>query len=230
MSSDSTVALGRDRSQSVRRFYRLTAWLYDPFRRWWSGRTSEPESELDSLFAKHIRPNSRILELGPGTGVNLERLYRVAPKFRSYLGIDLSKEMLARAERKVRGGSHVELRQGDICDLSNIEGPFDFVVSTWVLSHLERPELTVRAALRKLAPGVTAVFLFGAAPESGTQHAFWRAGWQAFSARLVDPDPLYLLPGFERTETFRAGLGARATLIVYRAAPAPPEPPGDSRS
>ena len=217
MPSASTAELRGERSHSVRRFYRLTAWLYDPIRRWWNRQTSEAESELDSLFAKHIRPDSRILELGPGTGINLERLYRAAPEFRSYLGIDLSKAMLARAERKVRGGSHAELRQGDICDLSNVEGPFDFVVSTWVLSHLERPEYVVRSALRKLAPGGTGVFLFATAPDSGAQRAFYRAIWGAGSARIVDPDPLCKLPGFERLETFPAGLGARATLIVYRA-------------
>ncbi len=62
-------SLDRERSQSVRRFYRVTAWIYDPIRRWWSKRTSEAESELDALFAKNIRSDSRILELGPGTGV-----------------------------------------------------------------------------------------------------------------------------------------------------------------
>ena len=95
--SSSQDSLDRDRSQSVRRFYRLMARIYDPIRRWWSKRTSEAESELDALFAKNIRSDSRILELGPGTGVNLTRLYRVSPEFQSYLGIDLSKEMLSRA-------------------------------------------------------------------------------------------------------------------------------------
>ena len=68
-----------ERSHSIRRFYRLSAWIYDPIRRWWSKRTSEAESELDSLFAKNIRSDSRILELGPGTGANLVRLCRVSP-------------------------------------------------------------------------------------------------------------------------------------------------------
>ena len=103
------VSLSSQRSRSVRRFYRLMAWIYDPLRRWWSRRTAAAESELDSLFAENIRASSRILELGPGTGVNLARLYRVSPEFRSYLGIDLSKEMLSRAQR---------VAPGDALDLS----------------------------------------------------------------------------------------------------------------
>ena len=220
--SSSQDSLDRDRSESVRRFYWLTAWIYDPIRRWWSKRTSEAESELDSLFAKNIHSGSRILELGPGTGVNLARLYRVSPEFQSYLGIDLSKEMLSRAQLVGQGDSRVELRLGDVRDLSSVVGPFDFVVSTWILSHLEQPEATVRAALDKLAPGGAAVFLFGTAPRSGVVRALYRAIWRAGSARLVNPEPLHRLPGFERTETFNAALGAMATLTIYRAAPPPP--------
>lgn len=205
------------RSLSVRRFYRLMAWIYDPFRRWWSRRTPEAESELDSLFAKNVHPDSRILELGPGTGVNLDRLQRVAPAFRAYLGVDLSEDMLLRAERRAQGDPRVELRLSDVRDLSTLDGEFDFVVSTWVLSHLEQPEAVVRAALGKLSPGGTAVFLFGTAPRSGVVRAIYKAIWRAGSARLVDPGPLRQLPGFERTETFGAALGAMATLIVYRA-------------
>ncbi len=215
-------SLDRDRSQNVRLFYRLTAWIYDPIRRWWSKRAAEAESELDALFAKNIQSNSRILELGPGTGVNLERLYRVSSEFQSYLGIDLSEEMLSRARRVAQGDPAVELRLGDVRELSSVEGPFDFVVSTWILSHLEQPEATVRAALEKLAPGGAAVFLFGTAPRSGVVRAIYRAIWRAGSARLVDPEPLHRLPGFERTETFNAALGAMATLMVYRAVPPPP--------
>ncbi len=59
-------SLNHDRLQDVRRFYRLTAWIYDPTRRWQSEPTSEAESELDALFAKNLRSDSRFLGLGPG--------------------------------------------------------------------------------------------------------------------------------------------------------------------
>ncbi len=59
-------SLNRDRPQDVRRFYQLTAWIYDPTRRWQSEPTSEAESELYALFAKNLRSDSRFLGLGPG--------------------------------------------------------------------------------------------------------------------------------------------------------------------
>ena len=100
-------------------------------------------------------------------------------------------------------------------ELSTIEGPFDFVISTWILSHLEQPEATVRRAIEKLAPGGTAVFLFGTAPPSGGASAIYRAIWRSGSARLVDPEPLRRLTGLERTQSFKATLGAMATMMVY---------------
>jgi SAM-dependent methyltransferase len=210
------VQLQNRRSRSVHRFYRVMARVYDPLRRWWSRRTREAERELDALFANNVRGDSRILELGPGTGINLERAYRISPEFHSYLGIDLSEEMLERARSKARGDSRVEFRLGDLRELSAIEGLFDFVVSTWVLSHLEQPEAVVKAALDRVAPGGTAVFVFASVPRSAIAAAIYRLVWRVGSARLVDPDPLRKLSGFEREETFRAALGAAATLIVYR--------------
>ena len=152
MLADSGLACDDQRARSVRRFYRLMAWIYDPIRRWWSRRTSEAEAELDLLFEKNIRPDSRILELAPGTGINLDRLRRVSPEFQSYLGIDLSKEMLTQAQRRAEGDTRVQLRLGDVRDLTTVEGSFDFVVSTWLLSHLEHPEATVRQHFRSRSP------------------------------------------------------------------------------
>lgn len=214
-------SLERDRSRGVRNFYRLTARIYDPFRRWWARRSSGAERELDALFSKNVHASARILELGPGTGVNLARLYRVSPSFQSYLGIDLSEEMLSRAQRVAGGDARVELRLGDVRELSSLEGQFDFVVSTWLLSHLEQPEVAVRAALEKLAPGGSAVFLFAAEPRSRVARAIYRAAWRLGAARFPAPEPLHRLPGLERMESFDAAFGAMATLIVYRAAPSP---------
>lgn len=213
----SEISLQNQRSRRVRRFYRALAWSYDPMRRWWSRHTAEAENALDSLFVKYVQPDSRILELGPGTGINLDRLARVSPKFQSYLGIDLSEEMLVRARRRAKGDPRVDLHLGDVRELTSVEGSFDFVISTWLLSHLERPETIVRSAVQKLAPGGAAVFLFATAPQSKIVRALYQAIWSAGSARLVEPGPLQQVPGFERTETFGAALGAMATLNVYRA-------------
>ncbi len=203
----------------VRRVYRAFVWIYDPFRRLWSRLTRRLEGELDALFASRIGPETRLLELAPGTGVNLVRLQQRAPGFRSYLGIDASPQMLARAELRAGNDARVELRLGDVTDLSAVPGPFDFVVSTWLLSHLERPEATVRAALERLAPGGTAAFLFSTRPTcAGLRLLLWPF-YGAAAAGFVDPEPIRRLPGLERTATAFGGL---ATLTVFRRPPAPP--------
>ncbi len=200
--------------ERARRVYRRFAPVYDAFRAIWSRWTRPAEEDLDRLFRERIRPRGRILELAPGTGINIERVFRCAPAFGSYLGIDASDEMLARAGVRARGDERIELRLGDATDLKEISDTFDFVVSTWLLSHLDVPAATVRDALGKLAPGGTAAFVFFTAPRSRLLQAFFRALYGPFSYRLVDPEPIRELPGLERISTCAAGI---ATLAVFRA-------------
>ncbi len=200
--------------ERIRGLYRRFAPVYDVFRALWSRWTRPIEDELDRLFRERIAAQTRILELAPGTGINIERLHRCSPGFASYLGIDASPEMLARAAPRTRGDARIELRQGDATDLKGLEsGPFDFVVSTWLLSHLEAPAATVRDALGHLAPGGTAVFVFFTAPRSKILRALLRALSGPFSYRLVDPASIRALPGLERTSSCAAGM---ATIAVYR--------------
>lgn len=200
----------------IRGLYRRFAPVYDGFRFVWSRWTRPIEVELDRLFRERITAQTRILELAPGTGINIERLHRCSPGFASYLGIDASPEMLARAAPRTRGDARIELRQGDVTVLKDLEsGPFDFVVSTWLLSHLEAPAATVRDGLGHLAPGGTAVFVFFTVPRSKILRALLRALGRPFSYRLVDPEPVRALPGFERLSSCAGGM---ATLAVFRRA------------
>ncbi|MFV2033992.1 MAG: methyltransferase domain-containing protein, partial [Halocynthiibacter sp.] len=76
-------------------------------------------------------------------------------------------------------------------NLAAVSGGFDFVVSTWLLSHLDEPVETVRDALGKLAPGGTAVFVFFSMPRR-TRWNMLRALLHAlggpFAYRLIDPE------------------------------------------
>lgn len=198
----------------IRALYRRFAPVYDAFRAFWSWWTRPIEDELDRLFRERIDAQTPILELAPGTGINIERVFRRSPGFESYLGIDASPEMLARAAPRTRGDARIELRQGDVTDLKGLgSGPFDFVVSTWLLSHLDAPAATVRDALGHVAPGGTAVFVFFTVPRWGLLRALLRALSGPFSYRLVDPEPIRALPGLERTSSCAAGM---ATIAVFR--------------
>lgn len=211
---DALAAQPTAQVERTRRLYRRFAPFYDAFRAIWSLWTRPIERDLDRLFRERIGPASRILELAPGTGINIERLLRCSPTFGSYLGIDSSEAMLKRAPARAAANERIELRLGDATDLQGVDGRFDFVVSTWLLSHLEEPATTVRDALDKLAPGGTAVFVFFTAPRSKLVHAFIRWLGGPFSYQLVDPGPISRLPGLERITTCFGGI---ATLTAFQA-------------
>jgi ubiquinone/menaquinone biosynthesis C-methylase UbiE len=74
--NDRALAEGRipPATQRVRAVYHWVAPFYDAFRVVWSRLTLPIERELDRLFRERIGPEARILELAPGTGINVLRL------------------------------------------------------------------------------------------------------------------------------------------------------------
>jgi ubiquinone/menaquinone biosynthesis C-methylase UbiE len=212
--SEDVAAATSPQVERTRRVYRRYAPFYDAFRAVWSRWTRPIERELDRLFRERIGPDTDILELAPGTGINIERLLRCSPAFGRYLGIDSSDEMLARARPKARGDERIELCLGDATDLTSVSDTFEFVVSTWLLSHLDAPVATLRDALGRLAPGGSAVFVFLTAPRGKLLHAVLRALGGPFSFHMIDPEPIRNLPGLEQLRTCAAGM---ATLAVFRA-------------
>ncbi|MCZ7618936.1 MAG: class I SAM-dependent methyltransferase [Myxococcota bacterium] len=204
--------------ERTRRLYHRVAPLYDGFRILWSRWTRPAEQALDDLFRERIHSGVRILELAPGTGINVERLLRCASGFESYLGIDSSEEMLARARKKAHGDARIELRTGDATDLRAVAESFDFVVCTWLLSHLDAPADTVRAALSKLSPAGTAAFVFFTKPTDALLRRVLERLGGPLRYRFVDTEPIQRLPNLERFESCAAGM---ATLAVFRAPAAP---------
>lgn len=203
-------------TQRVRAVYRWVAPFYDAFRVAWSHLTRPVELELDRLFRERIGPDSRILELAPGTGINVVRLLREAPGFASYLGIDASDDMLARAQPRAQGDPRINLHLGDATEVASIDGTFDFIICTWMLSHLDAPSETVRAALAKLAPGGTAIFVFFSQPSFAPLRWLLAALGHVFRYRLLKPAMFTNLPYLEASSSCAAGI---ATLAVFRRAP-----------
>lgn len=200
-------------TRRVRGLYRRVAPFYDAFRAAWSRLTRPVERQLDRLFRERIGPQASILELGPGTGINLRRLLREAPHFGRYLGIDASEAMLSRARSRAQDDPRIVLRTGDITELHGLEDAFDFVVCTWVLSHLDDPPETVRAALARLAPRGTAVFVFFSRPALAPLRWLLAAFGRVFRYRLLAPARITGLPFLETSSSCAAGM---ATLAVFR--------------
>lgn len=205
--------------ERTRRLYHHVAPLYDGFRSLWSRWTRPAEEALDGLSRERIGSGTRVLELAPGTGINVERLLRCGAGFASYLGVDSSEEMLARAREKAGSDSRIELRIGDATDLRAVEGAFDFVVCTWLLSHLDAPAETIRGALSKLLPGGTAAFVFFTPPSSALLRRILERLGGPLQYRFVDTEAIRALPNLERLETCAAGIWPHSPCSRLRARP-----------
>lgn len=82
--------------------------------------------------------NSRVLDLGCGTGLELEEYYKVCPSAR-VTGIDLSEGMLSALRNKF-AGKDITLVRGSYFDVPFGEDVFDAAVSVESLHHFTRAE------------------------------------------------------------------------------------------
>jgi phosphatidylethanolamine/phosphatidyl-N-methylethanolamine N-methyltransferase len=125
---------------------------------------------------------SRVIEVGVGTGIALpyyDRGHRV-------VGIDLSPDMLKRAEERVAKGGlrQVEgLAEMDAGNLVFEDGAFDAAVAMFVMSVVPDPEKVLAEMARVVKPGGRVVTVNHFAVEGGMRGAFEK--WLAkFGRRL----------------------------------------------
>jgi len=147
-------------SEQVRQLYRRLARSYSMFDALWKLPYRKAYLALYRAFETHLSPNGRILDLGCGTGLNVERLSALGLPFNSYIGIDISEEMLAIAKAKFGHMKKINFKQMNISEEALPEGPFDLIVSTWVLEHFPDPVSVVERAWQRLVPGGHLVLLF----------------------------------------------------------------------
>ncbi len=153
MSDPTSPARIEDPVQKMNRMYRWTRHVYDATRRYYLlGR----DRMLDTIAD---RPAGAVLEVGCGTARNLRVLAEKAPQHRLY-GIDASLAMLATARDKLEKTGHDEkigLAQGlaqelDPEDRLGVEGPFDVIFFSYVLSMIPSWPSALNAAFSHLAP------------------------------------------------------------------------------
>ncbi|MEK6606252.1 MAG: class I SAM-dependent methyltransferase [Myxococcota bacterium] len=108
--------------------------------------------ELESaIVQRHVRAGGRVLEIGCGTGLILERLVRHGRA----IGVDLSRGMLLRAH--ARGLTVV---QASATALPFRDGAFDTACSFKVLAHVERIRDATAEVARVLRSGGHAALEF----------------------------------------------------------------------
>ena len=103
------------------------------------------------LLAQHadVRPGRRVLELGCGTGIFLEKLAR---RGAFITGIDLSTDLLARCAARMEGTATVRLVRGNAMQMPFADASFDAVYGSSILHHLDLGAALAEAA-RVLRPG-----------------------------------------------------------------------------
>jgi ubiquinone/menaquinone biosynthesis C-methylase UbiE len=114
----------------------------------------------------------RVLEIGIGSGLNLP-LYGGAVE--EVVGIDISPELLAMAERAVAASrpANIRLLEGTAERLPLDDRSVDTVVVTWALCSIPDPIAAISEARRVLRPGGSLRFVeHGRSPDTGV------AKWQ----------------------------------------------------
>ena len=136
-------------------FYGWAGPIYDLTRRYYLvGR----EAALDALDRE---PWNRLVEIGPGTGRNLEKLHRKRP-YAQLGGVEPSRAMLDRARRRCPYATLVEGFAEDAEYGSLLDQRPDRVLFSYTLSMVQDPMAALMNARRQVAPdGEVLVVDFG---------------------------------------------------------------------
>jgi phosphatidylethanolamine/phosphatidyl-N-methylethanolamine N-methyltransferase len=117
------------------------------------------------------RIGGRILEVGVGTGISLERY---SPRSR-IVGIDLSEPMLRRARARVAKHKLDNVQTLAVMDaeqLGFVDGSFDVVVAQYVITAVPDPEAALGEFARVLKPDGEIVLVNHLGAESGPRRHF----------------------------------------------------------
>ena len=101
-----------------------------------------------------LQPGDFVVDLGCGTGLNLAALHRAVGSQGRIIGVDLTEEMLGKAEARIdRAGLwNVELVQADVTTYE-IPAGIDGVIATYVLEAVPEYDAVVRSVAAALPVG-----------------------------------------------------------------------------
>ncbi len=123
-------------SEHIKKVYSFYSWIYDVF----FGKIFE-HGRYVAFQMMEIKANETILEVGVGTGLSLP-LY---PKDTKVVGIDISQEMLDKADMKKQyyGLSNVNLYNMDASYTTFADNTFDKVIASHVITVVPNPLRTL---------------------------------------------------------------------------------------
>ncbi len=169
----------------VQTAYQILAPRYDRLRPLWAdGMLGDAERFLKrEIIPQHCPPGGVVLDLGCGTGANLEKILRMDIPVKQYAGVDISPAMLRCARRKFSWFRGAEFYLSGLERLPFSDNTFDFAISTWAYEHVPQVDLAVGETLRVLKRGASLALLF---------HSLPRLPWR-IPAYLIKPIFRYVL-------------------------------------
>ncbi len=192
----------------VQKLYHIAgAKWYDPFKKVWNALVArKAEKALNRFLKENIKPETAILELGPGTALNLQKIKKLNLSFASYEGWDFSDDMLAIAKKKFKEYSNVHFKKQDLTDIPEGHQKFDVILCTWVLSHLHTPSELVNRAQNLLKKDGKMFLVFFGKSEGWFGSLTDLLGRNIFAARYVDDDQIQAFNNVNRLQKSLKGL------------------------
>ncbi len=143
-----TGAANPDHGVLMDSIYRGQRHVYDATRKFYLFGRDRLIERLD------CRPGMTVLEIGCGTGRNLDRIARRWPGV-ALFGLDISSEMLKSAEATLKGRARLSLGDAVAFDAAALFGraAFDRVVISFALSMIPEWEAALAHSVDCLAPG-----------------------------------------------------------------------------
>ena len=128
-------------SEHIKKVYSFYSWIYDAF----FGKIFE-HGRYVAFHMMDVKANETVLEVGVGTGLSLP-LYAKNVKV---VGIDISREMLDKAELKKRyyNLSNVDLYNMDASSMNFANNTFDKVIASHVITVVPDPLRTLNEIKR----------------------------------------------------------------------------------
>lgn len=138
------------------------------------------------------KPGESVLEIGVGTGLSL----RHYPDSTHITGIDLSRDMLAKASIRVKraGWDNVSLMHMDAQQLAFDDNSFDKVAVMYVASVVPDPDAMMREIRRVCRPGGD-IYVVNHFSRKG-HHLHWLENLAAPFSKLIGFRPLFPLTDF----------------------------------
>jgi S-adenosylmethionine-diacylgycerolhomoserine-N-methlytransferase len=182
-------------AERLQAFYAPQASRYDAFR----ARLLHGRSDLvDRLITPQ---DGVVVELGGGTGSNIDRFGRRMQKLRRYTLVDLCPALLEQARSRARVHRNVELVEGDVTRFRPAE-PVDCVFFSYALTMIDDWRSALANAVSMLKPGgtlgVVDFYVSAAKPRPGfVRHAAWERWlwrhWFAHDGVKLSPEHLEAL-------------------------------------